>query len=69
MRRSLVMASDDLALRFCSIRENLDKLRGSITSGTLQDAMRHASQLNNLTGELVTDLMGYSKYLLPRAVQ
>jgi len=30
--------------------------------------MRRASQLNNLTGELVTDLMGCSKSL-PRAGQ
>ena len=52
------MASDDLALRFCIIRENLDSLRESIASGFLQDAMRHAPRLNYSTGKLAAELVG-----------
>ena len=52
------MASDDLALRFSGIRQNLDNLRESIARGTLQDAMRHASQLNYSTGQLAAELVG-----------
>jgi hypothetical protein len=55
------MASDDLALRFRTIRENLNKLRQSIASGALQDAMRHATQLNYWTGQLAAELVGSSK--------
>ena len=55
------VASDDLALRFSVIRENLDKLRESIASGFLQDAMRFATQLNCSTGQLANDLVRFSK--------
>jgi hypothetical protein len=44
------------ALRFSIIRENLDKLRESIASGALEDAMRYATQLNCSTGQLATEL-------------
>jgi hypothetical protein len=51
------VASDELALRFSMIRENLDKLRESIANGFLKDAMRFATQLNNSTGQLSTELV------------
>jgi hypothetical protein len=58
---AMFMASDDLALRFRIIRENLDKLREFIASGALQDAMRHATQLNCSIGQLAAELVGFSK--------
>jgi hypothetical protein len=33
----------------------------SIASGALQDAMRHATQLNCSTGQLAAELVGFSK--------
>jgi hypothetical protein len=52
------LESDDLDLRFCTIRENLDSLKESIASGSLRDAMRHAAQLNYSTGKLAAELVG-----------
>ena len=52
------MEPDDLASRFCIIRENLDSLKESIARGFLRDAMRHAALLNYSTGKLAAELVG-----------
>jgi hypothetical protein len=52
------VASDDLALHFSTIRENLDNLRKSIASGALREAMQHAAQVNYLTEQLTAVLAG-----------
>jgi len=55
------MAPDDLASRFCIIRQNLDNLRESIANGFLQDAMRLATQVNSSTNQLAAELIRFSK--------
>ena len=57
-RRFREMGSDELASRLSSIRKRLDKMRQSIASGSLQEAVRHVPQLNSLTGQLVAELAG-----------
>jgi hypothetical protein len=57
----MYMGSDELASRFCRIRENLKNLKEAIAKGLLQDAMVLASQVNSSTGQLEADLLRYSK--------
>jgi hypothetical protein len=57
----MYMASNELASRFCAIRENLQKLREAIANGSLQDALLLATQVNSSTGQLAADLARFSK--------
>jgi hypothetical protein len=49
------MATAVLAARLNVIRETSEKLRESINDGFLQDALRHALQLNHLTSQMASE--------------